>query len=305
MFSQATSGHLKIVRIFLLFSLVLNFVQPMALASQEKPTPRAIISDDFTENRPKSLKKRTRNSRKRARTYRLATTSLIGTFADYSLQAGVTLWRLEYAPVSLSPWIARRVESDTEFRAGEFLRLSIESPHPGYLYVVNRDWFTDGTSGETNLIFPLLGEDNRVQAGKLIDIPAPDVNPFKTTPKSNQAGELLTIIITSKPLRLPISEGPLPISDAQLYAWEQRWGGPTARYEMNGGAGEVRTRQELQAAERSRARQLTRDDPSPQTIYFSGATQHRRPALQPHAFIRAVMYRQKTTSLRKPPIGQR
>lgn len=271
MFSQAVESipvQRKLVRVFLFMLLALAFVQPLASACPQKETPRAIISEDFTKNRPKSPRKRPRNSRKRVRTYRLADTALLGSLAEYSLQAGVTVWRMEYVPVSRSPWIARRVESNTEFRAGEFLRLSIESPHPGYLYVVNRDWFTDGSSGETNLIFPLLGEDNRVQAGKLIDIPAANINPFKTDPKPNQAGEMLTVIITSEPLRLPLSDKPLPVSNTELDEWKQRWGGPTARYEMNGAAGEVRTKNERQAAKRRGTRQLTRDDPGPQTIYL-------------------------------------
>ena len=39
-----------------------------------------------------------------------------------------------------------------------------------------------------------------MEAGKLIDIPAEHDAPFKANPKPNQAGEMLTIIVTSKPL---------------------------------------------------------------------------------------------------------
>jgi len=41
----------------------------------------------------------------------------------------------------------------------------------------------------------------------------------------------------------------------------------TERYEMEGGAGEVWTREEQQAAAKEGRRQLTRTDPVPQTIY--------------------------------------
>jgi hypothetical protein len=101
----------------------------------------------------------------------------------------------------------------------------------------------------------------------LIDIPAESQPPFTATPEPNQAGEILTIIVTSSPLRLPISGSPLPISNAQLTEWEEVWGGTTERFEMEGGAGRIRTRQEQQAAARTGNRQLTRDDPAPQTIY--------------------------------------
>jgi hypothetical protein len=144
--------------------------------------------------------------------------------------------------------------------------LSIESPWAGYLYVIDRDWFADGSVGETKLIFPMRGEDNRLIAGKLIDIPAENQRPFKANPKPNQAGEVLTMIITSSPLRLPISNEPLPITERQLMEWEERWGGLSERFELRGGAGQVRTREEELAAAR-KGRQLTRDDPPPQTIY--------------------------------------
>jgi hypothetical protein len=161
------------------------------------------------------------------------------------------------------------VEADHQFREGDLLRLSIESPWGGYLYVIDRDWFTDGSSGgETNLIFPVRGEDNRLEAGKLIDIPAEHNAPFKASPKPNQAGEMLTIIITSAPITLPLSKQYLPVSSTQLLAWEGKWGGMTERFEMNGGAGETRTIAEQQAASPTGIRQLTRDDPAPQTIYF-------------------------------------
>ena len=44
-------------------------------------------------------------------------------------------------------------------------------------------------------------------------------------------------------------------------------GGESERFEMEGGAGQAWTKQEQQAAARKGTRQLTRDDPAPQTIY--------------------------------------
>jgi hypothetical protein len=232
-------------------------------ATLQKETPRAIISDDFTNKRPRS-RRRAKATEKGPRTYRLASKPLTKSAAEFeTLQLGLTIWKLQHRQMEL---IAKRVEADTQFREGDLLRLSIESPRVGYLYVIDRDWFTDGSSGETNLIFPALGEDNRMEAGKLIDIPAVDQLPFKTTPKPNQAGELLTIIVTSAPLPLTLSKDALPISSRQLAEWDELWGGLTERLEMDGGAGKTRTIEEQQAASRTRVRQLTRDDPGPQTI---------------------------------------
>jgi len=186
------------------------------------------------------------------------------------LKAGVTLWKVQRVGEGPSAKeVAQRVEADHQFHEDDLLRLSIESPVTGYLYVIDRDWFSDGTSGgETNLIFPVRGEDNRLEAGKLIDIPAEHDAPFKAKPKPNQAGEMLTIIVTSKPLSLPLSKQYLPVPTAQLAGWERMWSGMTERFEMDGGAGQTRTIEEQQAASSSGIRQLTRDDPAPQTIYL-------------------------------------
>lgn len=256
-------------------------IQPIGLTNSQKETLRVIVADDFVKNRPGS-RKRT-GPRKRPRTYRLASSPVTrpageGNFG--TLKVGLTVWKLHAEPGPRSnagqsltesrplQWIAKRVEADTRFHRGDFLRFSIESPRPGYLYVINRDLLTDGSFGETNLIFPTRGDDNRLQAGRLIDIPAVDQTPFKADPKSNQAGEMLTIIVTSAPLQLQISKDPLPISSVQLVEWEERWGGPTERFELDGGVGQARTRREQQAAAREATRQLTRDDPGPQTIYL-------------------------------------
>ena len=251
-----------------LFLIVISIVsiQLIALAGLQEEIPRSIKSDDFTKNRPRSKRRGTPRS---SRLYRLASTPRTRPAGESSfgtLQLGLTIWK-EQPPSRQLERIAKRVEADNKFREGDLLRLSIESPRAGYLYVIDRDWFTDGSGGETNLIFPVRGEDNRLAAGKLIDIPAEKETPFKATPKANQVGEMLTIIVTRSPLRLPLSKDPLPITSTQLSDWEKRWSAMTDRYEMEDGAGLTRTIQELQAAEPRGTRQLTRDDPGPQTIY--------------------------------------
>jgi hypothetical protein len=244
-------------------------------AQNEKEDDRAIIADDFVKNRPgkpRSAQNRTTYRRATARAKQSARTKL---------QVGVTIWKfdpgtggsssgersLSGSYWNKSDWIPKRVEADIKFREGDTLRISIESPRNGYLYVVNRDLLADGTYGETNLIFPTQGEDNRLEAGKLVDIPAPDEPPFKATPKPNQSSEVLTIIVTSLPLQLQLGSNFTPVSKRQLKEWETRWGGETERLEMNGGAGKVRTQEEQLAASRTGSRQLTREDAMPQTIY--------------------------------------
>ena len=250
------------IRIF----LVILAVSLSLLAHPQQPKDRSITSDDFNKSRP-NLKRRPLSPRK---TYRLASPPLakrLDVDSPSTLKVGVTLWRVHSEGYGREAReVANRVEADTKFHDGEFIRLTIESPRAGYLYVIDRDWFTDGSSGgQTNLIFPQRGEDNRLEAGKLIDIPAQAYAPFKATPKANQAGEMLTIIVTSAPLSLPLTYAPLPVSSTQLAEWEKKWSGMTERFEMNGGVGQTRTIEEQQATGN---RQLTRDDPPPQTLYL-------------------------------------
>src|SRR5215216_2955146 len=216
-----------------LLSVVLTGLLAVATAGLTAPQKsRAIIADDFTKARPNSKKggKPGPNTR---RTYRPASTPQArpsDRFNNDPLQLGLTIWKLQprgdgrYGSDQYmdDQYVAKRVEADTEFREGDLLRLSFEAPRDGYLYVINRDWFADGSSGETNLIFPRRGENNRLEAGRLIDIPAQDQSPFKASPKPTQAGEHLIIIVTSTPISLPAYRKTLPISDAQLTEWKER-----------------------------------------------------------------------------------
>jgi hypothetical protein len=198
-------------------------------------------------------------------------------------QLGITIWRLRPArkaegetralireKSSSTNWVPERVEAETTFREGDRVRLSVESPTKGYLYVINRDLFADGTAGAAMLIYPWVGSDNELRAGKLVDIPSQDDDPSYFTARltvPNQAGELIIFIVSASPLDLPISDKPFQISNVQLAEWEKLRVGPTERFEMEGGAGEAWTLIEQQAATTKPGRQLTRDDPAPQTIY--------------------------------------
>jgi hypothetical protein len=267
-------------------------IQPASLADPPQGTTRKIVSDDFTKNRP-GIQGQSSNDRpkklKSRRTYRLASsTSKTRPISRASgvAQLGITIWKLRPVAVNdtasrvlvrekgkSSEWVPERVESGTTLREGDHVRLSIESPNAGYLYVVGRDLFADGTRGRAMLIYPWLdmrGGNNQVRPGKLIDIPAQEDDPsyFTARPSSqNQVGEILTIIVTKSPLNLPISDEPLPISAAEMTKWEKIWGAQSERFEMEGGAGQAWTKQEQQAGSIKGTRQLTRDDPAPQTIY--------------------------------------
>ncbi len=273
----------------------------VAVLPQTPPQTREIISDAFTKHRRQGTSTHvsaknsqrqnlngTQSKAKKPRAYRLAYSTVANPAAvnHRVAQLGITVWKLRPVTVSdkgatilvrdegtASEWVPERVHSDTKFREGDYVRLSIESPKTGYLYIVNRDIFADGSVGEAKLIYPWKGMrvgDNLVRPGRIVDIPAQEDNPgyFTARPRqSKQAGELLTFIVSRAPLDLPVSDQRLPMSRAQLGRWEKLWGSQAERFEMDGGVGEIWTTQEQQASLRLRARQLTRDDPAPQTIY--------------------------------------
>ena len=216
--------------------------------------------------------------------YRLLTPQLGK--GDKALELGVTVWRLrparatddgprllvqassettEYTPV--------RVEAGSPLKTGDRVRLSIESPRSGYLYVVDREEYADGSKGDPYLIFPTTrtrGGDNQVVPGRVMEIPAQDDSPpyFTLRPsRSDQTGELLTIVVTQTPLKeVAIGSGATRLSPSLVAEWSELGKGKIERMELEGGAGKAWSRAE-QAAGVDGTRLLKQDDPPPQTIF--------------------------------------
>ena len=196
---------------------------------------------------------------------------------------GVTLWRLRPArsgdpesavivATSTERLVAERIEVGTPLKAGDRLRIGIEVARSGYLYLVDRERYADGTTGDPFLIFPRLrirGGDNRVRAGRLIEIPDLDDTPPFFTLKPNRpdyAGETLTVIVAPEPMAdLRPGRTSVELAEAQVSKWEKQWGGPTQRIELAGGAGTLYTGAERQSAVGTRL--LTQEEPAPQTMY--------------------------------------
>jgi hypothetical protein len=203
-----------------------------------------------------------------------------------SEQIGVTFWRLRpiadddgEVPVfsvrigdGRENWTAERVNSTTRFKTGDRVRFTIESSRTGYLYIINREFYTDGTTGAANIIFPTLrtrGGDNRVVAGSLIDIPAStdSVPYFTIKPKrEDYAGEELVVLITEEKLPLEIGLKALAINPPQFEKWSDDWGATVDIYDAEDGEGIAMTSAELTVSQTS-SRALEQEEPLPQTIY--------------------------------------
>lgn len=202
-------------------------------------------------------------------------------------ELGVTFWKLrplkkdeeEDAPTfevntgdGIDKWTAERVRSTTRFKSGDRVRFTIESLRSGYLYIINREAYDDGTSGEAELIYPEMRtrvkKDNRVNAGRLVEIPSADkgLMPYFTiSPKKDYIGEEIIVIISPTQLTgFNISADAQSVRRDLLQNWLNEWNSVMDIYDASDGEGVAYTRTEEEAV---RTRSLTQEEPLPQTIY--------------------------------------
>ena len=184
-------------------------------------------------------------------------------------------------------WTAERVNPETGFQAGDRVRLAIEASDAGYLYVIDSEIYSDGSFGAPYLIFPAsTDEDNSVKPGLLVDIPdqTEDLPYFLISPKKDKyEGELLTVIISPKPLTNLKTDKDGKIknldelinleidAEAEIYSRDDNEDKIYVQAEADAACG-AKTRQltrESSAANPcgTKTRQLTREEPLPQTIY--------------------------------------
>ena len=306
----------KIYGSILLFGTVIIFSVSSAFA--QNGDSRSITSDDFASQRPvgKTSANANRNRRtKRRPTYRYVrrTTAVrrrkttkqtnqttATTKTEKVSEIGITMWKLRPSrssdngyklPVLINNlremWTVERIGLDSIFGAGDRVRLAIESSALGYLYVIDSETYADGTFGEPFLIFPVsTGEDNSVKPGLLVDIPdqTEDLPYFLINPrKANYTGELLTVIVSPKPLtNIKIDEnGKIKNlddlieleerSDAEIFSRNDTENKIYSQAEAEAACGsKARQRQLERQTEKPcgvQTRQLTREEPLPQTIY--------------------------------------
>jgi hypothetical protein len=214
-------------------------------------------------------------------------------------ELGVTMWKLRPAltsdsgyklPVAVNNkremWTAERVNFGSSFKAGDRIRLAIESSSKGYLYVINSETYSDGTFGDPVLIFPSSeNEDNSIQPGVLVDIPdqTEDLPYFVINPKKeNYNGELLAVIVSPKPLTnlktdqngkiknlenlIELEEG----TETEIFSRNDNQDKLYSQAESQASCGANARKNSTRELERpcgARTRQLTREEHLPQTIY--------------------------------------
>ncbi|MEK6299588.1 MAG: DUF4384 domain-containing protein [Acidobacteriota bacterium] len=261
-----------------------------SFAQQQNETRGLVVKKKLEESRPAS---KTPADPKQPRTYRSTTSTASPSELRKSASAteaviGVTLWRLrlaqggdnqearilEHKAAKSAEWIPERIEADARIKEGEHVRVSIESPSTGYLYVIDREQYADGSLGDAYLIFPTArtrGGNNSVVAGRVVEFPAQEDNPpyfTLTRSRPDHAAEVLTLIVSPQPLaELAVGAEPVKVTAEKISQWEKEWGGRAEQFELEGGAGLPYTKAEKSAGGDG-SRMLTQGDPLPQTVSF-------------------------------------
>lgn len=273
-----------------LFLIVLIFIAISMSAAEDEP--RRIWAEAFIKKEKSAPVKKVEAPPVRKKTvpasktvkepeYKITTPEVVIDNVSQEAVVGITIWRLRPAKegeigvlIGNERLSAERVEGNRILSKGDRIRIAIEAARDGYLYVMNREQYKDGSLGEPYLIFPtarLTSGKNRTTLGRIIVIPAEQDKPpyFTLTPgRPEQVAEILSVFITSEPLtEMKISDQPVKISSAQVERWEKQWGKAVGRLELEGGAGSTLTSVEQEAGEGSRL--LKHTDPAPQSIYYN------------------------------------
>lgn len=209
---------------------------------------------------------------------------------------GVTLWRLRELRPGENSQGAIRVQDANGKRSlrvpvrsslsrpvalNDLVRLTLETQHEGYLYIIDSELRRDGTLGSPMLVFPdSANVDNFIRPGALVDLPdrTEDLPYFRIS--SNDplyAGELLTIVITSRPIPEWREGGERVLRNIDLLAGIEERASESELFEREDAEGEPETVFESGASAGNRtrslgeteplSRRLTRDQPLPQSVY--------------------------------------
>lgn len=175
--------------------------------------------------------------------------------------------------------MAERADSNSPLAVGDSIRIGIESlTHTGYLYIIDREKYSDGGYGPPTLIYPTLryrNGDNYVRPGDITFLPGPgrEITVTADYGKKQVAEELIVIV---SPTRLiPQSDlrmEQIKITPNQVLQWVKNWSTEDIRIDQVDTQGQAMTVAERTAgAEQAKGLTerpiLSQNDPLPQTIF--------------------------------------
>lgn len=298
----------KLSVVFSLFVLLIcgSMIVGNCFAQDEE---KGIRSQALTKKRPTAKTSTSKTPTRKTRRYRVVRTSKRTRRAKSSkvkkpvyeeALLGLTVWKLRPAekddpakelleedddagkPQS-SEYTLERIESDMPLKDGERIRLSVEAlSHSGYLYVIDRELYSDGTYSSPKLIYPTArthNKNNVVGAGDLIFIPqgSRSFRVRSTQFEKTQVAEVLTFIISPKKLidHSLLREKALDLPLGQFDDWVDQWETDTTLLEEIDGAGQTITLVEQSVGQDSakglteESDRLSQDDPTPQSVFKS------------------------------------
>ena len=270
------------MRVIISFALFVLIALSMVVSAQRpEDMTRKLWDTAFSGSTTKKTNRR--------RAYRNATPNVPVNNVAPETVVGVTLWRLRpprqsdsgerlivHDDNATTEWTPERISATTRLGQGDRLRISVEAVRSGFVYIIDREQYADGSLGEPYLIFPTKrtgGGDNEVAIGRLLEIPAQDDSPpffvmKKTRP--DHVAEVLSVIVAPTRLEnIKITDKALKLTDEQVASWEKSWGSSVGRMEM-AMAGQSWTKEEKDA----RTRALTASAPPPQLVFY-------RPSVKP------------------------
>ncbi|GEM_PF-980414 len=215
-----------------------------------------------------------------------------------SQKVGITIWKLsdkvsessgergnlfeKYPPV--------RMSSDPTLAYGDKVRIGIESPQDGYLYVINRELYDDGTMSAGQLIFPssqMQANSNRVVKNRPVEIPniSDDTFYFESEPNSPSGkkvlGEILSVIITKNKIVYlenlakkkaessgDSTEDLYVISKTKIAELENLYSGRCEIFEFENTLGKSSAQLKNEVAALSGNRVIGQNEAVPQTLYL-------------------------------------
>jgi len=292
------------MRLVLMLAALASAFVGVGIAQKTDETTRKLWDTAFISS-PTSKK----DNRRRSRSYRVATPKIPLDKVTPESVVGVTIWRLRPAlardsgeriivheDAAAKQWMPERISPETKLNQGDKLRISVEGARKGYLYVVNREQYADGSMGEPYLIFPTtrtLSGDNRVEIGKLTEIPAQDDSPpYFVVRKSrpDHVAEVLSVLVSPTPLEgITIGDKAQQLSEKQVAEWEAQWSSGVGFLEMDKSVGQAWTREERNAGA-ANTRALTAEGPAPQLLFYRAAAKPSDPL-----FVKLQLWYRPTT----------
>lgn len=267
----------------LLLSLILV---PSAAVSQTDA--REIWDSGFLQKRPAPPNRPAQAHSDQAHSYKLQGNTAHQTEVMSQAAIGITVWRLrvptpgdtdarllvyDSSNAGTGAMIPERIDLSKPLHVGDRIRIGIEVPARGYLYVIDRERYRGGTFGSPVLVFPALKLNqglNRVEPGQLIEIPPEDssVKSLRLTKtRDDHVGEDLIFVVSPQRLKEVTAapeEQTLPSS--LVNEWDREWGTDSLRMNQESSHPEIWTVAEKNAAGQGSPARLTQKDPMPAVI---------------------------------------